>query len=280
MAHLRRRTATCAWRSAARTGSRAPGRRLTRPCAPRREERRHCGPDFGCGCEGRCGVLPLDLTGIGRLRDEDKEINTKVDTACQIVSEYLGVPLRVQASIPALRQVLAARSAYFKALWSSEFREATAGEVVLEDLRAPAGKGGYPGGRKVACGFGRYVIMILGLHSYVDTSVAIPSGADIPEVPPTHFPAALPRGVGEEQLHALLRFCYADEWVAEVDFAMDMLPVADRCHGLDRTKKGQGNWQVLDLHNAACARFRALSWLSQRFPRCGAVSGRHHINTF
>ena len=44
------------------------------------------------------------------------------------------------------------------------------------------------------------------------------------------YQAARPRSAtGEEQLHALLRFCYADEWVTEVDFALDMLPIADRC---------------------------------------------------
>jgi hypothetical protein len=73
----------------------------------------------------------------------------------------------VQIKRRAHKIVLAARSDYFKALFSSEFMESSAEEVTLEDIR-------------------------------------------------------------EDQLDALLRFIYADEWAEEVGYALDMLPIADR----------------------------------------------------
>jgi hypothetical protein len=73
----------------------------------------------------------------------------------------------VQMKRRAHKIMLAARSDYFKALFSSEFMESSADEVTLEDVR-------------------------------------------------------------EDQIDALLRFIYADEWAEEVGYALDMLPIADR----------------------------------------------------
>ena len=76
-------------------------------------------------------------------------------------------PNDVQMKRRAHKIMLAARSDYFKALFSSEFMESSADEVTLEDVR-------------------------------------------------------------EDQIDALLRFIYADEWAEEVGYALDMLPIADR----------------------------------------------------
>merc|ERR1740138_237134 len=80
---------------------------------------------------------------------------------------------RTELEYPAHKAVLASRSAYFRALFSSEFRERSQSRLPLED-------------------------------------------------------------VTPEQLSMLLNFIYTDDWVVEdQDFAIDMIPIADRFSVLD-----------------------------------------------
>lgn len=119
----------------------------------------------------------LDLQDIeAPIKDEDATILE--DHMRQMLADKESCDVTLVAGlesdeVAAHKCVLASRSSYFRALFSSEFRERSEGRVLLEDITF-------------------------------------------------------------EQLILLLNFIYADDWLAEdADFALDMIPIADRFSVLD-----------------------------------------------
>eukprot|EP00435_Cladocopium_sp_Y103_P050206 s72_g15.t1 len=118
----------------------------------------------------------LDLQDIeAPIKDEDATLLE--DHMRQMLADKESCDVTLVAGesdeVAAHKCVLASRSSYFRALFSSEFRERSEGRVLLEDITF-------------------------------------------------------------EQLILLLNFIYADDWLAEdADFALDMIPIADRFSVLD-----------------------------------------------